>query len=63
MRGETGEEGGDWKRRELVVVLGQNSDNKYILLETRLFTDRWIYIPLKSKPTLWVKPGLLLRYL
>lgn len=58
-----GEEGDDWERREVVVVLGENGDNKYIGLKTRLFRNRWIYIPQKSKPAQWVKPGLLLWYL
>lgn len=52
------EEGGDWERRGAVVVLGGNADNKYIRLKTRLFGNRWIYIPKKSKPARWVKPGL-----
>lgn len=54
---------GGRRGEEVVVVLGENSDNKYIHLKTRLFRNRWIYIPQKSKLSRWVGPGLLLWYL
>ena len=63
--GREREKGSDWGERDRGrrgkggVVFGENGDNKYI----RLFRNRWIYIPQKSKPAWWIKPGLLLWYL
>ncbi len=57
--GNDGGRGGRWLGEEggRVWCWG-NADNKYIRLNTRLFGNRWIYIPKKSKPARWVKPAL-----